>query len=321
MRISHAKSILEGTDLPVFLWGPPGIGKSAIVKQLAEEHGLEFIDLRLTLLDPTDLRGIPFLKDGSAEWAPPVFLPRSGAGVLFFDELNAAPPTIQASAYQLILDRKVGEYSLPTGWKIVAAGNRETDRAVTFRMPKPLSNRFLHIEIEPNLEDWKLWAMKNDIHSQIISFLNFRPGLLFVFEPTSASQAFATPRTWEYASSLLSSDLHGDLLRLAIVGVIGEGAAAELWSFLEMAKHLPSIDDILQGENTVPENPSILYAVVGSLVNRAAENLDRVLEYSLHLPEEFAVLLVKDIQRNNNIDLFSSPVWPLWVQQYKEIIL
>jgi hypothetical protein len=321
MRITQAKTILSHTAIPTFLWGPPGIGKSAIVKQIGEERNIEVIDLRLTLLDPTDLRGLPIIKGESAEWAPPVFLPREGRGILFLDELNAAPPSIQASAYQLILDRRVGEYVLPEGWTIVAAGNREADRAVTFRMPTPLRNRFLHLDIEPNLEDWKTWAIKNGIEPMIIGFLNYRPGLLFTFDSISSDHAFATPRSWEYASSILSSKLDDELLRLALAGVIGEGPATEFWAFLELSKKLPSVDEILGGRDIVPENPSILYAVCGSLASKAKENIDRVLEYSLKLPDEFAVLLIKDIHRGNGVNLFSSSVWPEWAGKFKEVIL
>ena len=321
MKITQAKCILENTNLPAFLWGSPGIGKSAIVKQIAAEKNIPCIDLRLTLLDPTDLRGLPVMQGDRVVWSPPVFLPREGAGILFLDELNAAPPAIQASAYQLVLDRRVGEYVLPKGFAIVAAGNRETDRAVTFRMPTPLRNRFLHLEIEPYLEDWKEWAMEEKIDPLIIGFLNFRPALLSTFGADFSAQAFATPRTWEYTSHLLSSGLQDEELRLAVAGVIGRETAAEFWAFRELAKNLPSVDEILEGRDIVPENPSILYALCGALAGRARENINRVLEYSLKLPAEFAVLLVKDIHKHNHCNIFSSPVWPTWSKTFKEIVL
>ena len=161
--LSKSISSLVEQKVPTFLWGAPGIGKSSIVKQIADETGVGFIDLRLALMDPTDLKGIPFYDKDShtALWAPPAFLPREGSGILFLDELNSAAPSVQASAYQLILDRKVGEYELPDGWAIVAAGNRESDRGVTYRMPSPLANRFVHFEMEVDVNDWRLWAYKS----------------------------------------------------------------------------------------------------------------------------------------------------------------
>jgi hypothetical protein len=321
MRINQAAAILEQSDLPAFLWGSPGIGKSAIVKQIAERKQIECIDLRLTLLDPTDLRGLPVLKGDSAVWIPPAFLPKEGQGILFLDELNAAPPAIQASAYQLVLDRRVGEYVLPAGWSIVAAGNRDSDMAITFRMPTPLRNRFLHLDIEPHIEDWKEWALHNGIDPVIIGFLNFRPGLLSTFGADFSAQAFATPRTWEYASNLLAFNLEEVELRLALGGVIGQETAAEFWAFRELSKTLPSVDEILGGKDIVPENPSILYALCGSLAGRAHENITRVLRYSLLLPAEFAVLLIKDIHKNNHCDIFSSPAWQEWSETYNEIVL
>ena len=164
-KITSAISALIDSKIPSFLWGPPGIGKSSIVKQISTAKSLQFIDLRLSLMDPTDLKGIPFYDkhEHHSVWAPPSFLPKSGEGILFLDELNSAPPAVQASAYQLILDRQVGEYKLPDGWAIVAAGNRETDRGVVYKMPTPLANRFVHLEMEVDVNDWKDWAFSTGI--------------------------------------------------------------------------------------------------------------------------------------------------------------
>jgi hypothetical protein len=152
MKASSICSVLGGlveARQPVFAWGGPGIGKSAIVSQLADRLGIPLKDVRALLLDPVDLRGLPFLRsDGRSKWATPEFLPQTGSGILFLDELNAAPAMVQASCYQLVLDRRLGEYALPDGWAIIAAGNRDSDRAVTTRMPTPLRNRFVHLEFE-----------------------------------------------------------------------------------------------------------------------------------------------------------------------------
>ena len=185
--------------LPVFIWGAPGIGKSSIVRSIAKEQGLEFLDLRLSLLDPTDLKGIPFFNSDTNEgvWAKPSFLPSntSPKGILFLDEINTAPPAVQASAYQLILDRKEGEYELPDGWSIVAAGNRETDRGVVYKMPPPLANRFVHFEMGVDFDDWKTWAYSVKIEASIIAYLAYDKSMLFTFDATSNEKSFATPRS------------------------------------------------------------------------------------------------------------------------------
>ena len=184
MKPSRLKAVLEsmlGQRWPAFIWGPPGIGKSSIVHAIAAERGLPVIDLRASLLDPTDLRGIPAIEGGRAVWCPPAFLPREGEppGVLFLDEINAAPPLVQASLYQLVLDRRVGEYVLPEGWWIVAAGNRQQDRAVTFRMSSALANRFVHLDLEADVEDWRDWALTRRLQPLVVSFIGVRPQLLW----------------------------------------------------------------------------------------------------------------------------------------------
>jgi MoxR-like ATPase len=182
---------------PIFLWGAPGIGKSELVADMAESGELGkclVIDMRLALMEPTDLRGYPFRnpETNTMEWAPPCDLPTEEQAaqydtiILFLDELNSAPPSVQAAAYQLILNGKIGQYVLPKNVRIVAAGNRETDRGVTFRMPSPLANRFRHINMEVNFLDWQKWAINNDIHPDVIGYLSFSKGDLFDFDPKSS---------------------------------------------------------------------------------------------------------------------------------------
>src|SRR6478752_2297615 len=195
-RVNEVLSSILDTRWPAFLWGAPGVGKSSVVHQIAQARGLELIDIRAPLLDPTDLRGLPYFKDGVAVWAPPSFLPSQpdSAGVLFFDELNAAPPLVQASLYQLTLDRRVGEYVLPQGWKIIAAGNRAEDRSVTFRMPAALANRFIHLDFEADFEDWRTWATSAGLHPLVIGFVATRRELLL--DMRNAERGFPTPRAW-----------------------------------------------------------------------------------------------------------------------------
>jgi hypothetical protein len=205
MRPSHIETILDreflsctaGQHTPVMLWGPPGVGKSQIIAGIAERHGAPLIDLRLSQMEPTDLRGIPFRKGDNVEWSVPAMLPdasRHGpAGILFLDEINAAPPTVSAAAYQLILDRRLGEYVIPDGWAIFAAGNRQGDRGVTYAMPAPLANRFTHYDVEANLDDWIAWALNHGIDARILGFLRFRPDLLFNYDAAHNPVAFPSP--------------------------------------------------------------------------------------------------------------------------------
>ena len=245
----------------VFIWGAPGIGKSTAVRDVARQNNMELVDLRISQLAPTDLRGLPYVEGGMAKFAPPTFLPQDGQGILFVDEFNMASPSMMGIAQQLILDREVGDYKVPDGWYIVAAGNRSQDRASVSQMPAPVANRFIHFNVEANLESWKEYAIIKDINEQIISFLNFRPQLLFNFNKNAT--AWPSPRSWEFANSLLKIDL-------PINAAIGEGAAAEFNAYKTVYSKLPDIDKILVGEEIeVPTEPSLMYAVCGALVSRA----------------------------------------------------
>jgi MoxR-like ATPase len=294
--ICRALGALIAARQPVFLWGGPGIGKSAIVRRLARQLGTPLQDVRALLLDPVDLRGLPFLaSDGRSKWATPEFLPRSGSGILFLDELNAAPAMVQAGCYQLVLDRKLGEYSLPDGWAIVAAGNREGDRAVTTRMPTPLRNRFVHLEFEIDIEEWSAWAVQAGMRAETIAFLRFRPELLSVFDKDA--NAFPSPRSWEFVSRILDAAADPGVEHDLFAGAVGEGAATEFSAFLRMFRELPNIDAILLNplQEPVPENAAAQYAVATALARCARDlNFDRVCAYLGRMPAEFNVLCVRD---------------------------
>jgi len=298
---------LWNTRWPVFVWGAPGVGKSAVVAQVAAERGLELVDIRAPLLDPTDLRGIPAVVGDRAEWFPPSFLPRAGsrAGVLFFDELNAAPPIVQASLYQLVLDRRVGEYQLPEGWVVVAAGNREKDRSVVFRMPEALSNRFVHLDFEPSFDDWRRWALERKLNSTIVAFLSLRRELLH--KPVGNERAFPTPRSWEIAADIV--DAFGGTLAPdeALAGSIGTGAAIEFQQFATSALADMDLDAILAKPDTapLPKKVSSLYVLVSNLARRGDDRAVRSAAGRLlaRLPLEFGTLLAKDLLA----------AWPLFV--------
>ena len=238
---------------PVFMWGPPGIGKSDIVKQIGNEFVREVIDVRLSLWEPTDIKGIPYYnaQANTMTWAPPSELPTDpdSTAILFLDELNSAAPATQAAAYQLILNRRVGTYVLPKGVSIVAAGNRETDKGVTYRMPAPLANRFLHIELRSDYEDWNQWATLNKVHEQVVGYIGFAKQDLYDFDPKSASRSFATPRSWSFVSELLQDDdLPESTLTDLVAGAVGEGLAVKFMAHRKVAKQMPDPTEILNGK-------------------------------------------------------------------------
>ena len=320
-ELTETITALVEQKVPTFLWGAPGIGKSSVVKQIAKEKGLEFIDLRLALMDPTDLKGIPFYDKEShtALWAPPAFLPKDGEGVLFLDELNAAPPSVQASAYQLILDRQVGEYRLPDGWAIVAAGNREGDRGVTYRMPSPLANRFVHFEMEVSVDEWRDWAYKHKIDESIIAYISYKNEHLFTFDAKSDAKSFATPRSWEYVDSILRAKLDDTLILNAISGAVGSEVAVGFLGFRKVVKRLPNIESILElGEGEYPDEVDVLYALSTGLVSAVLKDetkLDALIKYTLELKGEFAVMIVQDLQRRG-VAMEHLESFKLWVKKY-----
>jgi hypothetical protein len=254
---------------PLFIWGPPGIGKSELVQGISDSGALGrscVLDLRLALLEPTDLRGYPFRnpETNTMDWAPPADLPtvefaaQYDTVILFLDELNSAPPSVQAAAYQLVLNRRIGQYVLPKNVVIVAAGNRETDRGVTYRMPAPLANRFRHINMAVDFGDWQKWALKNEVHPDVLGYLSYSKADLFDFDPKTSSQAFATPRSWSYVSEMLTQDGFetSDIFeqKAEVAGAVGEGMAGKFIEHRRIASHLPKPEDVLSGKVTKLDN-------------------------------------------------------------------
>jgi hypothetical protein len=242
---------------PIFLWGPPGIGKSEVVAEVAAELKGHVIDLRMAQMEPTDIRGIPFFnKDiNKMDWAAPVDLPDEEFAkqypivVLFLDEMNSAPPAVQAAGYQLILNRRVGKYFLPDNVVIVAAGNRDSDKGVTYRMPMPLANRFLHLEMRADFASWQNWAVDKGIHKDVVGYLSFAKQDMYDFDSKSASRAFATPRSWTFVSDLLNEDdVDADTLFNLVAGAVGEGLAVKFMAHRKLSGRMPDPADILSGK-------------------------------------------------------------------------
>lgn len=344
MRPNHIATILDreftscdaGHHTPVMLWGPPGVGKSQIVAKIAASHGVPLIDIRLSQMEPTDLRGIPFRNGDLVEWSIPSVLPdatRHGpAGILFLDEITSAPPTVSAAAYQLILDRRLGEYKVPDGWVIFAAGNRQGDRGVTYAMPAPLANRFTHYEVEAFLDDWVDWAYESGVDARVIAFLRFRPDLLFSFDPAHTPIAFPSPRSWEYAHRALQKFDKTELLSDALVACVGQSAGLELRTFVENMNQMPDIDAIINGaEADVPQGVDLQYGVAAALVRKAVEAAKsgnaatiygHILRYAHRFPQrELGVMLVSDLHRAVGRPLFAVPEFAHWANSIADLVL
>jgi hypothetical protein len=239
---------------PAMIWGPPGIGKSELIAEIGAETGRPVIDMRLLLLEPTDIKGIPYYhpETKTMKWAQPADLPVADGplanAILFLDEINAAPPSVQAAAYQLILNRRVGEYHLPPGVSMVCAGNRESDKGVTYRMPSPLANRLVHIEMTSNFEDWQKWAIGAKVHPDVVGFLSHHKQKLFNFDPKSPDKAFATPRSWVFVSQLIADDLPESMNTALVAGTVGDGLATEFAAHRKVAARMPKSEDVLMGK-------------------------------------------------------------------------
>jgi hypothetical protein len=351
MRPAQLAAILDreflsteaGHHTPVMLWGPPGVGKSQIVAQIAARHQAPMIDIRLSQMEPSDLRGIPFRSGETVEWAVPAMLPdarRHGPrGVLFLDEITSAPPSVSAAAYQLILDRRLGEYRVPDGWAIFAAGNRQGDRGVTYAMPAPLANRFSHFAFDVHLDDWAAWAYGNDIDDRLIGFLRFKPELLFDFDPAShmaGEMAFPSPRSWEFAHRALQKfSSRPDLLAGALAACVGQAAGIECAAYIESLDRLPDIDAIVEGREAegaeVPTEIDLQYAVAAALAGRALRAKvspdrtlvwGRILDYATRLPlKEMGVMLVSDMHRGIGQPLFAVPQFSAWAGTVADMML
>lgn len=334
--LQQALKALALARRPAFTWGSPGVGKSDSHRQVAAALGgvsvsdgvphrtgvaygkALLITVMASQLDAVDTRGVPMVVDGRTTWARPEFLPTEEdvAGfdivILFFDELNAAPQSVQAPLYQLSLEGRLGEHRLPDNVRVFAAGNLETDRAITNRMSTALGNRFVHFQFEVDNDAWTKWALENDVHVAVIGFLRLRPELLQDFDPKSADKAQATPRTWEYVSDILkvceAEGINGEVQRAMIAGAVGEAVGVEFIGFLRIYHQLPDPASIIMNPDTAPLNdqPDVNYALACALGARATEdNIGRILTYTGRMAadesigSEFEVMAVKTAVAKN----------------------
>ena len=300
-ELAATLKILVEARQPVMVWGAPGCGKSEVAQQVAAEGGRTYYDVRALLLDPVDLRGIPWRDDDNrTRWAPPDFLPPTDSTALYLvnlEELPSGVPMVQAALFQLVRDRKCGEYELPEGASLMACGNREGDRGVTHRMPTPLASRFVHLEIKVDVPDWCAWAAAAGIAPEVLFYIQMRPEMLHVFDPQSREAAFACPRTWEFVSNVVSQrgSLDPAAERALFRGAVGEAAAVEFSAFLKVWRELPHPKAVIDDpENAdVPQNASALIALCGSLYRMADDvNLGSIVSYAMRLRREVGEFLV-----------------------------
>lgn len=309
---------------PVMIYGEPGIGKSNITQQIADQLGYELLDVRAVLLDPTDIKGIPYVVDGELRNSQPSIFPQikgKKPWLLFLDEIVLAPPSVQSALFQLVLDFQIGDYKLPEDTRIIAAGNRQEDRSGANRMLSALSNRFIHYDLNVDLFDWLHWAMVKGIHDDVVSFIRFRPGLLSEFDTNKRS--FPSPRAWEFVSDTIPN-LRPESEFDTLSGTVGEGAAGEFLAFLKTARNLPDIDVLIAegGKNfKIPNDPATLYALSGALSSRASEttwiNMMKIVK---RLPAEFQVVTVKDSLAKESA-LQQTPVYLDWISKNTDILL
>lgn len=308
-QVTESLKVLIKSRRPGYVWGPPGVGKSALVHAAAAELDMQVIDLRAVLLDPVDLRGLPVPDGDVVHWKPPGFLPIRGRmgrpGVIFADELAQAPAAVQAAFLQGVLDHRIGETELDPNWTWIAASNRQEDRAGANRVITPLLNRFVHIDLEVSNDDWHAWAASSGVHPSVRAFLRWRPNLLMAFDASRNERAFPTPRSWDFLSRLLPQTPEHLIFPIAM-GTVGEAAAAEFQAFNEVYMALPDIDKLLAAPDKAPVpkgHPSVLYALVGAISARCKDAkpalLSNVVKYVMRLPQEFSVLLMRDAQAVN----------------------
>lgn len=340
MTLRDAASLLQtyiAADIPTMLWGAPGIGKSQMVRQIAATMGIPCEDFRLLLREPVDLRGLPApdLASGTTRWLRPSDLPFIGAdptrfpdsGILFMDEINTAPPSLQPVAFGLVEERRVGEHVLMPGWRIVAAGNRKADRASAQRMPTPLLSRFAHVDVAADVDAFMAHAARSGFAPEVIAFVKFRRELLHNMDAPAGEElrAFPTPRGWEKVSRLQPASLPPAILGPAVAGIVGAVAASEFVGFLDLWRTLPPIESIIKnpaGSPVPPANkPGVLYALSSALARVATrQNFDSIIEYANRLAPDYAVaLVVQAVARN--ADLQTTAGYVRWSVENQAILI
>lgn len=324
----------------VNLVGPMGVGKSSAVRDMARRLSgrlgvpVRVTDIRLLNFSPIDLRGLP-AADASREFTvwlmPQIFdLPADGLNILFLDELSAAPQSLQAAAYQIALDKQVGEHKLPDNCIVICAGNRTTDKSVAFRMPKALANRLMHFEIEADFESWYEWALGKGLDHRVLGYLAFNNSRLSA-EPNIEELAFPTPRSWEFVSHLLqTTEKTPEQIHNLLSGCIGVSNAGEFEAWCRIYDKLPSTKDILSGKAAAVHGTDVIYALVSSLLSCIARQsgqitageLENVCGYVSRLPADFASLFFRNLlkQEGMNLKLVKIQSFSAWMKKNRKFL-
>ena len=330
LRFSDAAIIVDSCveqKRPCFIWGAPGLGKSAMINGIADRRrekdpAYQLLDIRASMLDPVDGMGVPEVRNGRTYFNPPGWLPDDGDGIIFLDELSNAPDSVQHMLLQLVLDRRLGSYSLPDGWAIVAAGNRISDGTFSRKLSKALGSRFAtHIELVVDLDDWCKWAIDAGVKPEFIAFLRLRPDLLHCFDPKDTGESFPCPRTWESASRMYGT-IPERLELPYLTGTLGDGPATEVVAFLRTFREMPNLDAAMINPASFepPESPAMLYAICGAMAHKAnKDNAGGAFAIMEKLPVEFQVLWLRDaliLKRG----LPETPEFTRWIVKNGELL-
>lgn len=330
----EALQFLIGIQQPSMIWGPPGVGKSDVMRATIDrinagikvkKNQFQLVDIRLSNCDPTDLKGFPMpdQSDQTMAFFPMKSLPKDGNGVVFLDEINGAPTSVQAGAYQLTLDRRIADYVLPPGWCVMAAGNRATDRSVVHAMPAALCNRFIHLDYTVDNEDWMDWAVKNGISDTTRGYLRMQPGDLCVDKIEPGVRAFNTPRTWAFADKVVNSKMRKEVMLPLLEGTIGEGIATKLMGFARDRAHMPDLDRIATHPEDVmvPDSPSVRYAVLAGIEPRVnTSNFENYLKYVKRMSKDFEVVFVTAADRRDD-KISETKAFTSWIRENRTLLI
>ena len=308
----------------IYIEGSPGIGKSEIVQGAVALYNQRFgkdaaglVDVRLTLCDPSDLRGIPYPDEinNIAKWMPPDILPYVGSdkfpekGILFLDDFPTAPQIVQSAAYELIIQpHRLGNYQLPSGWVIVGAGNKTSDRANANKIPTAMISRFIKINYgiyDGFVNDWSQWAGENNIDNHVLGFLNSSAAitkdfhLIYDFDPGATNDSYACPRSWVTVSNILKRGYPNHIAREMVAGAVGKNASSVFFNFMDVISQLPSVSIILNGENLdlKLENADEKYAMMVVLANSIEndEQMNNAITWAINQPLEFVTMFLRMI--------------------------
>jgi hypothetical protein len=263
---------------PVFIWGPPGIGKSSLVQQFAAQVGLRCVSLLGSQLAPEDLIGVPQIVGDVSRFCPPAMIARREPYCLFLDELNACSHEVQKAFYSLIHERRVGEYELPAGSIVIGAGNRAQDSAIVKPMSSALLNRMVHVHLKVSPRDWLEWARRSGVHPLVLDYVQNRPDHLWS-QPPKHEEPFSTPRSWHILSDALNGwgeKVPDDRLDVLAHGCLTPHHAGQFKAFVKHLRSQYRLGAILKGEAgwpAEPENRDILYFLVQSFRARLIKEL------------------------------------------------